>query len=284
MKGGFPVVCYTPAEPADLPRLREIFLLCFGQAAAAEMELVFSRCGDALWCAKIDGRPAAMLAAMPVTLALPQGEYKARYFYGVATHPQHQRQGLCGNLLAACCRWMTGQGEIAALLRPDSEKNRSYYRKNGFADCSTVGTGCYRPKGGAAAELTPADPAEYDRLRRKFAPWGLQWGREGLFLQKEWMRLYGGDLWLLGQPADPWGCAAVSREGESPLLRELLCRPADAEKALEGLCRTLQAPELGLALPQPGPVEGLPARPMMMIRKTGEIDLPEAIYTPLAMD
>jgi hypothetical protein len=31
-------------------------------------------------------------------------------------------------------------------------------------------------------------------------------------------------------------------------------------------------------------VEGLTARPMMMIRKTGEIDLPEAIYTPLAMD
>lgn len=85
MKGGFPVVCYTPAEPADLPRLREIFLLCFGQVAAAEMELVFSRCGDALWCAKAEGRPAAMLAAMPVTLALPQGEYKARYFYGVAT-------------------------------------------------------------------------------------------------------------------------------------------------------------------------------------------------------
>lgn len=284
MKGGFPVVCYTPAGPADLPRLREIFLLCFGQAAAAEMELVFSRCGDALWCAKAEGRPAAMLAAMPVTLALPQGEYKARYFYGVATHPEARRQGLCENLLAACCRWMTGQGEAAALLRPDSEKNRSYYRKNSFADCSTAGTGCYRPKGGAAAELTPADPAEYDRLRRKFAPWGLQWGREGLFLQKGWMRLYGGDLWLLGQPADPWGCAAVSREGESPLLRELLCDKADAEKALEGLCRTLQAPELGLALPQPGPVEGLPARPMMMIRKTGEIDLPEAIYTPLAMD
>ena len=92
MKGGFPVVCYTPAEPADLPRLREIFLLCFGQAAAAEMELVFSRCGDALWCAKVEGRPAAMLAAMPVTLALPQGEYKARYFYGVATHPEARRQ------------------------------------------------------------------------------------------------------------------------------------------------------------------------------------------------
>lgn len=46
------------------------------------MELVFSRCGDALWCAKTEGCPAAILAAMPVTLALPQGEYKARYFTG----------------------------------------------------------------------------------------------------------------------------------------------------------------------------------------------------------
>ena len=180
-----PHVTYAPAGKKDLPRLREIFLRCFGEEAAPEMELVFSRCGDALWCAKTEGCPAAVLAAMPVTLALPQGEYKARYFYGVATHPEARRQGLCENLLAACCRWMTGQGEAAALLRPDSEKNRSYYRKNGFADCSTAGTGCYHPKGGAAAELTPADPAEYDRLRRKFAPWGLQWGREGLFLQKE---------------------------------------------------------------------------------------------------
>lgn len=64
-----------------------------------------------------------------------------RYFYGVATHPDYRKQGLCGGLLAACCRWMAEQGEAAALLRPDSEKNRQFYRKNGFADCSTVGWG-----------------------------------------------------------------------------------------------------------------------------------------------
>ena len=104
-----PHVTYAPAGKKDLPRLREIFLRCFGEEAAPEMELVFSRCGDALWCAKTEGCPAAILAAMPVTLALPQGEYKARYFYGVATHPEARRQGLCENLLAACCRWMTGQ-------------------------------------------------------------------------------------------------------------------------------------------------------------------------------
>ena len=82
------------------------------------MEYVFSRCGDALWKAERDGIPAAMLVAMPVTISLPEGEWKARYFYGVATHPDYRKQGLCGGLLAACCRWMAEQGEAAALLRP----------------------------------------------------------------------------------------------------------------------------------------------------------------------
>ena len=207
-----PHVTYAPAGEKDLPRLREIFLRCFGEEAAPEMEYVFSRCGDALWKAERDGIPAAMLVAMPVTIALPEGEWKARYFYGVATHPDYRKQGLCGGLLAACCRWMAEQGEAAALLRPDSEKNRQFYRKNGFADCSTAGTGCYHPKGGAAAELTPADPAEYDRLRRKFAPWGLQWGREGLFLQKEWMRLFV----AAGAPRRPVGLCGSQQGGGNP--------------------------------------------------------------------
>ena len=96
-----PHVIYAPAGEKDLPRLREIFLRCFGEEAAPEMEYVFARCGDALWKAERDGIPAAMLVAMPVTIALPEGEWKARYFYGVATHPDYRKQGLCGGLLAA---------------------------------------------------------------------------------------------------------------------------------------------------------------------------------------
>lgn len=40
-----PHVIYAPAGKKDLPRLREIFLRCFGEEAAPEMEYVFSRCG-----------------------------------------------------------------------------------------------------------------------------------------------------------------------------------------------------------------------------------------------
>ena len=180
-----PHVIYAPAGEKDLPRLREIFLQCFGEEAAPEMEYVFSRCGDALWKAERDGIPAAMLVAMPVTIALPEGEWKARYFYGVATHPDYRKQGLCGGLLAACCRWMAEQGEAAALLRPDSEKNRQFYRKNGFADCSTVGVGQFTAGGGETLPCAPAEPERYDAIRRKMAPWGLHWGKEGLATQRD---------------------------------------------------------------------------------------------------
>lgn len=55
-----PHVTYAPAGEKDLPRLREIFLRCFGEEAAPEMEYVFSQYGDALWCARKDGAPAAI--------------------------------------------------------------------------------------------------------------------------------------------------------------------------------------------------------------------------------
>ena len=281
-----PPITYGLAKTDELPRLREIFLQCFGEAAAAEMELIFLRYGNALWCARKEGIPSAMLVAMPVTLAIPEGEVPARYFYGVATHPDCRRQGLCSGLLAACCRTMTENGEGAALLRPDSEKNRLLYRKNGFADCSRVTAGDYAAAGGEALPCTPAEPRQYDAQRRKYAPLGLQWGADGLTAQKGWLKLYGGDLWLLGTPEQPRGCAAVSREGETPLVRELLCPKEYAAAALEGLCRTLQTDRLRLALPVPLTVtvpNGI-TEPMMMVRKTGNIELPQTFYTPLAMD
>ena len=126
-----PHVTYAPAGKKDLPRLREIFLRCFGEEAAPEMELVFSRCGDALWCAKTEGCPAAILAAMPVTLALPQGEYKARYFYGVATHPDFRCRGYAGTLLRHAIQETRARGK-AGLVLTCKEKLVPYYARFGF--------------------------------------------------------------------------------------------------------------------------------------------------------
>lgn len=76
----------------------------------------------------------------------------------------------------------------------------------------------------------------------------------------------------------------MSREGETPLVRELLGPEALRAQALEGLCKVLGCRELHLALPGAEPADGLRTEPMMMVRKTMEIGLPEEIYTPLAMD
>ena len=175
-----PHVTYAPAGEKDLPRLREIFLRCFGEETAPEMEYVFARCGDALWKAERDGIPAAMLVAMPVTIALPEGEWKARYFYGVATHPDYRKQGLCGGLLAACCRWMAEQGEAAALLRPDSEKNRQFYRKNGFADCSAVGVGQFTAGGGETLTCARRNRNSMKPSGEKWPPGGCTGEKRGL--------------------------------------------------------------------------------------------------------
>ncbi|MFR3992096.1 MAG: hypothetical protein ACLTY5_05985 [Angelakisella sp.] len=83
-------------------------------------------------------------------------------------------------------------------------------------------------------------------------PWGAALGERGLATQKGWMKLYGGDLWLLGAPEQPVGSAAVSREGETPLVRELLCPEALRAQALESLCKALESRELRLALPGAG--------------------------------
>ena len=147
-----------------------------------------------------------------------------------------------------------------------------------------MGVGQFTAGGGETLPCAPAEPERYDAIRRKMAPWGLHWGKEGLATQKGWMKLYGGDLWLLGAPEQPVGSAAVSREGETPLVRELLCPEALWAQALEGLCKVLECRELHLALPGAEPADGLRTEPMMMARETAEIGLPGEIYTPLAMD
>ena len=76
----------------------------------------------------------------------------------------------------------------------------------------------------------------------------------------------------------------MSREGETPLVRELLCPEALRTQALESLCKALGSRELRLALPGAEPADGLRTEPMMMARETAEIGLPGEIYTPLAMD
>lgn len=58
-----PHVTYAPAGKKDLPRLREIFLRCFGEEAAPEMEYVFPGAGTR--CGKLSGTEYRRLCWWP---------------------------------------------------------------------------------------------------------------------------------------------------------------------------------------------------------------------------
>lgn len=88
-----PHVTYAPAGEKDLPRLREIFLRCFGEEAAPEMEYIFSRCGDALWKAERDGIPAAMLVAMPGDHCAAGGRVESAVFLRGSHPPRLPKTG-----------------------------------------------------------------------------------------------------------------------------------------------------------------------------------------------
>ena len=76
-----PHVTYAPAGKRICPACGEIFCGVLGGGRPGDGACFFPVRGRPV--VRQNGRlPAAILAAMPVTLALPQGEYKARYFYG----------------------------------------------------------------------------------------------------------------------------------------------------------------------------------------------------------
>ena len=68
-----PQVTYGPAEAGEISRLQEIFLLCFGEEAAAEMNYIFERYCHALWSAKVNEIPKVLNGLGIVILSTSQG-------------------------------------------------------------------------------------------------------------------------------------------------------------------------------------------------------------------
>lgn len=70
-----------------------------------------------------------------VTAAHPTEPF---WYLGVlATHPQHQRQGLASAVLQPVLDWADGQG-IACCLETSTEKNRRFYEGRGFTEASAI--------------------------------------------------------------------------------------------------------------------------------------------------
>lgn len=278
------VTCGT-ASREEMSRCREIFLACFGAEAKAEADLVLPQPIVTQYVARVDGTVQAMLSAMRVAVRQGDEIIPARYLYGVATHPEAQGQGLATELLRYVHAEMQKAGEGFALLMPSTEANRRFYAARGYRDCSSLCRSTHRKTVAERLLCTSAPVQQYAAERRALCGDAMLWGEEGIAFQQKWLQLYGGSLWLLGNPEAPIGCAAVSREGEIPFVRELLTAPEHLPLALDALCDALQVQQLHYtAEAATGTALGLKLAPFAMIYEIEPNRLTSPLYVNLTME
>jgi len=248
-----------PARPEELPRLKEAWSLAFGDDIPF-IDRFFTRfCPQSGALALLeDGRPAAMLVLLPLTLAAPgQPPVSAAYVYALCTHPDHRGRGLAHQLLHYADYFAHARGCDYICTVPAEPSLHQFFASAGYAEAFTTRTldlkGPDLPAAPPRTALEPLSPAEYGRLRERLLSHipHLAYPTTLLDFQRDLSQSTGADLYRLTLD-EAEGCAAVERTGEELLVKELLLPPQALAAGPAALAAALPAPRSqfrGPALP-----------------------------------
>lgn len=121
------------ATPGDRRQLMELFDLCFpGEPGFTAWFF------DRVWrpehtlVQREQGRIAAMLQLLPVTLRQGERHLGAEYVYAVGTRPESRGLGLAGGLLRRAEQEAAGRGSACLLLIPQEPSLFAYYARFGY--------------------------------------------------------------------------------------------------------------------------------------------------------
>ena len=167
------------AQPGDVPRLKEIWALCFGDSAEYIDFYFAHRFVPEQVMVHEEDEISAMLSMLPLTLYTAGGADPAIYIYAVATHPDYQRLGIGGRLLIHTHDYLQRQGVALSVLVPSSDKLFAYYRRFAFdkrldvveqryftGDLSAATENPITP--GAVGKLVPLSLSDFILQRRRF--------------------------------------------------------------------------------------------------------------------
>ena len=142
-----PTLTIRKATPSDTAAVTALEAACFPPAEAAPYESFAARLNtfpDRFWLLFVDGELVSMvngsLSNEPdlrdemfhdVTLHHPDGSWQM--IFGVATHPEHQRNGYAGMLLETVVRDCRDEGREGLVLTC-KEARLHYYAKFGFVN------------------------------------------------------------------------------------------------------------------------------------------------------
>lgn len=262
----------------DMPRLNEIWALCFGDGEKfrdfyfrerfrPEETLVYLT----------DDQLVAMLTMIPVDLWQEEERIPLSMFYAIATHPQYQHQGIASMLMDYATEYQKNQGTKGIAIVPATVELFPFYLRQGYEEFFAVREKLWEKEQedspgtmsqtkshtmsqnispnispnisqstsqaafqGRDCKIEPITPEEYNTIRRQYMQENfLLYRDEEVAYQKSISRFSGADIYSLTIQGIR-GCGAVERLNEDTLLfKELLLPPELVEVGVRGMAELL---------------------------------------------
>lgn len=266
----------------DLNDLKEIWKLSFGDPDSF-IDLYFQSRDWLKETAVLleGGKAVSMVTMIPVNLVDEGGGIcGASMIYAVATHPGFQKRGFSARLIGFCNDYLLSGGTAATLLVPASEDLFRFYGKQGYQNRFYVRETVInraeieklQEDGTAPCRITAAEPAEYNRIRRKLlnGQTYLDYRDDEILFQKRLARMFGTDIYAV-EIGGIEGCAYAERMSqEEVIVKEFLIPDRFLVSALKELTRLLAADKYIVRTPPGfGEILGGEVRPFGMFRLNG---------------
>lgn len=235
-----------PSTPADVPSIRELWSLAFGDSGAY-MDAFLTHCHslhpERTLVLEEDGVVCSMTTWMDTAFVTPdRTEHPAAYIYAVATHPNARSRGFAAKVLAWAEEHLRALGYAAMTTVPSEPSLHNYYGSLGFRECfchdevrlAPSASTCHLP-------LEAIPPQTYTDLREAILgniP-HIHLPVEAAAYQAGCSAISGGGLYSVQTPS---GAALLCTEGMEDgtlLVKELLGRPEAQEFVKKSLSAML---------------------------------------------
>lgn len=259
--------------PADIPALRQLWELAFGDSGAYVDNFFDSYYRpERMIVLEQDGQVQTMTAWFDTTFVLPgQGEYRSAYLYAVATHPDYRGQGLAAKLLDWADNYFRSLEIPAVTTVPAEPSLHNFFGANGFRECFVLferKLSLQELPAATAPLFRPVSPAEYGALREQLLSHlpHISYPEDALTYQAGCCALSGHGLFAADTAAGPVVLCAEGAGDGLVILKECLGSPTAKRLTLSDLPRVAPAERWLVREPLSDPHETSAGRKFAMLK------------------
>ena len=228
-----------PSRPEELPRLKELWKLAFGdEDAYIDHFFAAYYTPERVLVLEESGVVQAMTAWFDMPLVLADGtRVPSAYLYAVATHPDCRGRGMAGALLSFAGRWLKERKFDCLTTVPARPDLHGFFGRNGFEEWFVLKQWEYEPKQEEKQHaISRVDSMGYAAVREQ-ALKGMEhtaYSPKAMDYQAGVCDLSGGGLYETGEES----CACVEVAGDQVFVKELLAPPEERNAILAAIAKT----------------------------------------------